>query len=168
MRSQPLYFEVVLLLLLLLLWLWFLLLLRKLLSETPWCCRCCYCFCCCCCYCCYHYCCLYCVWSLSKLQPNLNTRVGFYGKITLHYHHLQPHPPPTTETQCQQYFSCYWPNFDKILNVGSCEHLEQIPTVRVTFVLTTFVLTTYVHIRNISAVTDPILMKLYRLVPGNI
>ena len=42
-------------------------------------------------------------------------------------------------------------------NVGSYEHLEQIPTVWVTFVHATFV-----HIRNISAVTDPILMKLYR------
>ena len=41
-----------------------------------------------------------------------------------------------------------------------CEHLEQIPTVRVTFVHATFVLATYVHIRNISAVTDMILMKL--------
>jgi len=48
------------------------------------------------------------------------------------------------------------------LKVGSCEHLEHIPTVRVTFVHVTFVLATFVHIRNISAVTDPILMKLYR------
>ena len=48
------------------------------------------------------------------------------------------------------------------------EHLEQNPSVRVTFVHATFVLATYVHIRNISAVTDPILMKLYREVPGNI
>ena len=71
-------------------------------------------------------------------------------------------PPPPTETQCQQYLSCYWPDFDETLKVGSCEHLEQIPTVRVTFVHATFVLAIYVHIRNISAVTDPILMKLYR------
>ena len=34
--------------------------------------------------------------------------------------------------------------------VGSCEHLEQIPTVMVTFVQATFVLVTFVHIRNIS------------------
>ena len=46
------------------------------------------------------------------------------------------------------------------LNVGSWEHLEQIPTVMVTFVLATFVQVTFVHIRNISAVTDPILTKL--------
>ena len=60
----------------------------------------------------------------------------------------------------KEYLSCYLPNFDETLEVGSWEHLEQIPTVRVTFVHTIFVLATYVHIRNISAVTDPILMKL--------
>ena len=49
---------------------------------------------------------------------------------------------------------------DETLKVGSWEHLEQIPTVWVTFVHATFVLATYVPIRNISAVTDPILMKL--------
>ena len=56
----------------------------------------------------------------------------------------------------------FGPNFDETLQVGSWEHLEQIPTLRVTFVHATFVLATFVHIRNISAVTDPILMKLYR------
>ena len=59
--------------------------------------------------------------------------------------------------QCQLYLSCYSPDFDETLKVGSCEHLEQIPTVRVTFVHATFV-----HIRNNSAVTDLILMKLSR------
>ena len=39
-----------------------------------------------------------------------------------------PHPT-TTETQYQQYLSCYWPDFNETLKVGSCEHLEQIPTV---------------------------------------
>ena len=62
----------------------------------------------------------------------------------------------------QEYLSCYWSDFDETLQVGSWEHLEQIPTVRVKFAQATFVLTTHVHIRNISAVTDPILMKLYR------
>ena len=82
-------------------------------------------------------------------------------KITLHTHltHQTTHP---MQTQCQQYLSCSCPDFYETLKVGSCEHLEQIPTVRVTFVHATFVLATYVHIRNISAVTDPILMKLYR------
>ena len=46
------------------------------------------------------------------------------------------------------------------VKVGSCEHLKQIPTITVTFVQATFVLATFVHIRNISTVTDPILMKL--------
>ena len=47
-------------------------------------------------------------------------------------------------------------DFDETLQVGSWEHLEQIPTVTVTFVQATFVLVTFVHIRNISAVTDTI------------
>ena len=54
----------------------------------------------------------------------------------------------------------YCTDFDQTLKVGSWEHLEQIPTVTVTFVQATFVLMTFVHIRNISTVTDPILMKL--------
>ena len=64
------------------------------------------------------------------------------------------------QTQCRQYLSCYWPNFDQTLNVGSWEHLEEIPNVTVTFVQATFVLATFVHIRNILAVTQPIWMKL--------
>ena len=56
--------------------------------------------------------------------------------------------------------NCYWPDFDQTLNVGTWEPLEQILTVTVTFVQATFVQVTFVHIRNISAVTDPILMKL--------
>ena len=56
----------------------------------------------------------------------------------------------------QQYLSCYLPHFDQNLKVGSWDH----PNVRVTFVQVTFVLATFVDIRNISAVTDPILMKL--------
>ena len=57
--------------------------------------------------------------------------------------------PPTTlptETQCPQ--------------VGSWDYFEQIPAVTMTFVQATFVLATFVHIRNISAVTDPIWTKL--------
>ena len=59
----------------------------------------------------------------------------------------------------QQYLSCNWPDFDQTLKVGGWEHLEEIPTVTVTFVQATFVLATFVYIRNISAVTDPILTK---------
>ena len=72
---------------------------------------------------------------------------------------LQPTPP--TQTQCHEYLSCYWPDFDKNLKLGSWEHLEKFPTVTVTFVQTTFVLATFiVDIRNNSAVTDLILTKL--------
>ena len=78
-------------------------------------------------------------------------------KMTLIHHH-----PPTTQTQYQQYLSCYWPDFDETLKVASWEHLEQIPTLTVIFVQAIFVqatlfLVTFVHIRNISAViTDTI------------
>ena len=72
-----------------------------------------------------------------------------------------------------QYLSCYWFDFDQILNVGSWDLYEHIPTVTMTsvqaiFVLATFVLATFVHIMNNSAVTDPILTKLERLVPGTL
>ena len=59
----------------------------------------------------------------------------------------------------QEYLSCYWPDFDDTLKKSSWEHVEQIPTVMVTFVQATFVLVTFAHIRNISPVTDPILTK---------
>ena len=52
--------------------------------------------------------------------------------------------PPT------KYLSCYWPDFDQTLNVGTWEPLEQIPTVTVTFVNATFVLVTYISISGIS------------------
>ena len=54
----------------------------------------------------------------------------------------------------------YYNDFDKTLKVASWEHLEQISTIKLTFVQAIFVLVAFVHIRNISAVTDPILMKL--------
>ena len=78
-------------------------------------------------------------------------------KMTLDHH---PPPPPPPQTQCRQYLSCYLPDFDETLRVASWEHLEQIPTIKLTFVQATFVPATFVHIRNISAVTDRILMKL--------
>ena len=54
------------------------------------------------------------------------------------------------DTAKMPYLCCYWPDFDETLKAGSWELLEQIPTVTETFV----------HIRNISAVSDPILTKL--------
>ena len=68
-------------------------------------------------------------------------------------------PPPTTQTQCQQYLSCYWSDFDQILKIGVWEYIQQVKNVTVTFVQVTFVLATFVHIMNISAVTDLILTK---------
>ena len=57
---------------------------------------------------------------------------------------------------------CQNPNLTstQTLKVGSLEHLEQIPTVMVTFVQAIFVLATFIHTRNISALSDPILIKL--------
>ena len=59
----------------------------------------------------------------------------------------------------QENLGCYWLDFEETLKVGSWEYLEQIPTVTVTFIQATFILVTFVHIRNILAVTDPILAK---------
>ena len=87
---------------------------------------------------------------------NLNKIIWVGHENNFAHHH------PTTQSQHQQYLSCYWPDFDQTLNKGSWEHIQQITTVTTTFVQATFVLGTFVHIRNISAVTDPILMKLYR------
>ena len=99
-------------------------------------------------------------WNIRINCQNPNLTSTQHNGWVWHENDFANPTPPTTETQCQQYLSCYWPDFDETLKVGSCEHLEQIPTVRVTFVHATFVLATFVHIRNISAVTDPILMKL--------
>ena len=52
------------------------------------------------------------------------------------------------------------PGWAETLTIGSWDYLEQIPTVTVTVVKATFVRMTFVHIRNISAVTYPILTKL--------
>ena len=91
---------------------------------------------------------------LSKPQLNHNST---QRNITLSWLDVKMTHPP--ETQCQQYLSCYRPDFDETLNDGSWVHLEQIQTVMVTFAQTRFVLETFVHIRNLSAVTDPIFMK---------
>ena len=95
----------------------------------------------------------------TTTQPN---KLGLTRKwlYTTTHHHPPPPTPPTPQTQCRQYLSCYWPDFDETLKVASLEHLEQIPSIKLTFVQATFVLATIVHIRNISAVTDLILMKL--------
>ena len=99
----------------------------------------------------------------TPTQPQLNLTVGFDTKITLHHHH--PPPTPTHHTNSMlAILNSYWPNLDQTLKVGSWDHLEQISTVKmifVTFVQATFVLVAIAHIRNILAVTDPILNQFF-------
>ena len=83
-------------------------------------------------------------------------RLKLNTKKSLHTTH---HPPPTTQTLRQQYLSCYWPDLDETLNIGSWKHIQQITTVTTTFVQATFVLGTFVHISNISAFTDQVMTK---------
>ena len=96
---------------------------------------------------------LSCYWpnfNVSFLGPSL-TDVNYHGDIcpgNIWPGHICPY---------QQYLSCFWTNFDKTLNLCSLDHLKQIPTATVTFVLATFV-----HIRNISSVIDHILTRLLR------
>ena len=81
----------------------------------------------------------------TQPQPNI-TLVGLDTKMTLQT--TPPHPHKLN-------ISCNWTDFDENLKLASWELVEQIPTIKLTFVQLTFV-----HIRNISAVTDPILTKL--------
>ena len=99
------------------------------------------------------------VFVKTPTQPNITLSWDRHENDFAYHPTPQPHPS-TTQTQCQQYLSCYSPDFYETLNIGSWKHLEQIPTVMVAFVWATFVLVTFVHIRNISTVTDLILLKL--------
>ena len=101
---------------------------------------------------------------LSKPQPNLNkmtlqTLWTFRTDSNCQGDICQRNICPRDISPYQEYISCYWPDFDETLQVGSWEHLEKIPTVTVTFVQAIFV-QAFVHIRNISAVTDTIWTKL--------
>ena len=62
----------------------------------------------------------------TPTKPQHNGWVLHENDFTTTTHH------PPTQTQSQQYLSCYRPDFDETLKVGSCEHLKQIPTVMVT------------------------------------
>ena len=55
----------------------------------------------------------------TPTQPQLNSTVGFDTKMTLIHHH------PPTQTQCQQYLSCHWPNFNQTLNEGFSDQQQQ-------------------------------------------
>ena len=90
--------------------------------------------------------------SNSSLSP---VRLGVDFVLPLSQQELQKQENPPTKN-----LSCYWPDFDDTLKVASWERLEQMLTVMATFVQATFVQVTFDHVRNISAVSDPILMKL--------
>ena len=49
----------------------------------------------------------------TPTQPQLNSKVGCDMKMTLDHHH-----PPPPQTQCHQYLSCSWPDFNQTLKVG--------------------------------------------------
>ena len=119
--------------------------------------------------------------NTTSTEPNLTLpKVGFYTKMTqtqyqseLLLTQFRPNfkvrvpGPSSTDSDChfsRKHLSgisqlCYWPNFDKKLKVDSWDLFEHIPTITITFVQTTLVFATFVHIRNISAVTDPIVAK---------
>merc|ERR1712208_30106 len=50
---------------------------------------------------------------------------GFYTKITRHTTTTHHNPPP--KTQCRQYLSCYLPDFNKTLKLGSWDHKKFAP-----------------------------------------
>ena len=58
--------------------------------------------------------------ALAKLWKIVTTptqlKVGFDTKMTLDHHH-----PPPPQTQCHQYLSCSWPDFNQTLKVGLCD-----------------------------------------------
>ena len=64
-------------------------------------------------------------------------------------------PTTTTTHNCKLFLT----QFDQTLKIGSLNHLEQIPSVTVTYVHATFVYVTFVHIRNISTCTEFFLLN---------
>ena len=95
-------------------------------------------------------------WNMFDLLSNFSLSLKTWSWLCF--------PPVTTRTKRRtrrttptKYLICNWPNFDQTLKVASWEHLEQMPTVMMTFVQATHVLTTFVYISNISAITDSIL-----------
>ena len=69
--------------------------------------------------------------------------------------------PPiiTSQTLRQQYLSRYRPDVDQTLNIRSWDYLQHIYNAM--FVQAAFLLATFVHIRNISAVPNSILSKIF-------
>ena len=56
---------------------------------------------------------------ITQTKHQLNSKVGWGTKMTL------IHPPTTTQIQCQQYLSCYWPDFNQTLKLGSWDEQQQ-------------------------------------------
>ena len=79
------------------------------------------------------------------------------------YHNLTSPRSDPFLSKPQLNLNSYLTDFDKILNGGSWDRVEQIPSVKETFVQATFVHATFVYITNVSAVTDQILTKLGNL-----
>ena len=52
--------------------------------------------------------------ATAPTQPQYNSKVGFYMKMTLHHHRL----PPPQETQHQEYLSYYQPDFNQTLDLA--------------------------------------------------
>ena len=87
--------------------------------------------------------------------PKLAKYIEFLGSVPASIHNFV-----SGWVMIPEYLHCYWTDFDETLKLASWEQLEQIPTIKLIFVQATFVLATFVHIRNISTVTNPILIKL--------
>ena len=81
---------------------------------------------------------------LARFGSNFKHRVP--TDYNCHHNICQGNICPWDICPYQLYLSCYWPDFDQTLNIGS----QQITTVTTTFVKATFVLGTFVHISNIN------------------
>ena len=87
----------------------------------------------------------------TPTQPQLNLTLP---KLGLTRNDFGPPPPPTTHhppTQTQCY--CYWPDIEQTLKGRILGPLERISTVTVQ--------ATFVHIKNILAISDQILTKIF-------
>ena len=58
----------------------------------------------------------------NSTKPN-KTKVGLDTKMTSH--HPPTRPPPTKQTQCQQYLSCSCFDFNNTLKVGFWDQQQQ-------------------------------------------
>ena len=68
-------------------------------------------------------------WPLiTKYCHNPNSTSTQLKSWVWHENDFNPPPPthhPPTQTQCQQYLSCYWPDFNQSLKLGSWDEQQQ-------------------------------------------